>query len=376
MKVESETTSTPQQFSTNNPLGVKGFDHIEFIVDDAEAWRDYYIERFGMTLRSQGDESTGLEGRKAYMVGQGRINFLIAQPQGSGPMFEEYQAHFEKHGNGVKDVAFLVEDSKAAVDEAVRRGAKQICEERRDEEAGYISNVIAAYGDTVHSFIERKERSSIYIPGMQETEESKNETEINFAMIDHVVANVEVMDEWVDFYEKVFGFEPTRHFDINTGRSALMSKVMGSNDGYIKMPINEPSSGNSQIQEYLDEYNGPGVQHIALLTPDIVKTIEAMRAKGMEFLDINDSYYDEHFEKRMGQIDEDLEDLHRNQILADKDEGEKGYLLQIFTRCIFERPTVFHEVIQRKGGAKGFGEGNFKALFESIEREQARRGTL
>lgn len=371
-----ETTELVAAKGENNPLGVKGFDHIEFIVDDADAWRDYYVDRFGMTLRSVGDESTGLDGRKAYMVGQGRINFLITQPQGSGPMYEEYLEHFEKHGNGVKDVAFRVKDARAAVAEAVRRGATQVCDARMFESDGYISTVIQAYGDTVHSFVERSDSSSLYIPGMVETEESKKETDIHFAMIDHVVANVEVMDEWVDFYERIFGFEPTRHFDINTGRSALMSKVMGSQEGYIKMPINEPSSGNSQIQEYLDEYNGPGVQHIALLTPDIIKTVEAMKATGMEFLDINDSYYDEHFHKRMGNIDEDIEDLHRNQILADRDDDSSGYLLQIFTRCIFERPTVFHEVIQRKGGAQGFGEGNFKALFESIEREQARRGTL
>ncbi len=372
---DSLTTSSSSTIN-DNPLGVKGFDHIEFIVDDADAWRDYYVNRFGMTLRAYGNASTGLDGRKAYLVGQGRINFLIAQAEGSGPMFDEYKAHFDKHGNGVKDVAFLVEDALAALTEAVKRGATNICEPRIDKENGYISTVIAAYGDTVHSFVQRDDRASVYLPGLILTEESKHETDINFAMIDHVVANVEVMDEWVNFYENIFGFEPTRHFDINTGKSALMSKVMGSTSGYIKMPINEPSSGNSQIQEYLDEYNGPGVQHIALLTKDIVKTIEAMRSTGMDFLDINDSYYDETFKKRMGNIDENIEDLHRNNILADKDEGESGYLLQIFTKCIFERPTVFHEVIQRKGGAKGFGEGNFKALFESIEREQARRGTL
>jgi len=371
-----EAMAVKEEKKQENPLGIKGFDHIEFIVDDADAWRDYYVQRFGMTLRAWGDASTGLDGRKAYLVGQGRINFLIAQAEGEGEMADIYRGHFEKHGNGVKDVAFLVSDSRVAIEEAVRRGATKICDERVGEKDGYVSNVIAAYGDTVHSFVSRSERSSIYIPGLVETEDSKNETDINFAMIDHVVANVEVMDDWVDFYEKIFGFEPTRHFDINTGRSALMSKVMGSCEGYIKMPINEPSSGNSQIQEYLDEYNGPGVQHIALLTPDIVQTVEAMRKTGMDFLDINDSYYDQHFTERMGNIDEDLEDLHRNNILADRDEGDKGYLLQIFTKCIFERPTVFHEVIQRKGGAKGFGEGNFKALFESIEREQARRGTL
>lgn len=359
--------------SDNNPLGVKGFDHVEFIVGNADEWRDYYVNRFGMYCRAYGDESTGLKGRRAHLVGQGRINFLLVEASGDSPEAQAIRAHHEKHDNGVKDVAFLVKDCAKALEEAQKRGATVVRELDRHDD--FVGGSIRAYGDTIHTFVERIDRARNHFPGYVPTEESKRETDINFAMIDHVVANVENMDEWVGFYERVFGFEPTRHFDINTGRSALMSKVMGSSDGYIKMPINEPSSGNSQIQEYLNEYKGPGVQHIALLTPDIVKTIASMRANGMDFLDIPDSYYDEVFQQRMGKIDENIDDLKANKILADRDD-DTGYLLQIFTRCIYERPTVFHEVIQRKGGAKGFGEGNFTALFEAIEREQARRGTL
>ncbi len=368
-----ENPSSGYNKSSSNPLGIKGIDHIEFIVDDRDAWRDFYVNRFGMYCRAYGDESTGLVGRRAYLIGQGRINFIIAEPFGDGPEAQALREHHDKHGNGVKDVAFLVEDCAHALEEAERRGATRIGEIDRHEH--FIGGSIKAYGDTIHTFIQREDRAHVSFPGYVQTDEEKKDDDINFAMIDHVVANVEVMDEWVEFYERVFGFEPTRHFDINTGRSALMSKVMGSTDGYIKMPINEPSSGNSQIQEYLDEYNGPGVQHIALLTSDIVKTVTSMRAKGMEFLDIADAYYDEEFNRRMGTIDEDIEDLHANNILADRDD-DSGYLLQIFTKCLYDRPTLFHEVIQRKGGAKGFGEGNFTALFESIEREQARRGTL
>ncbi len=363
----------PAPADDSNPLGVKGIDHIEFIVEDAEAWRDYYVDRFGMYLRAWGDESTGLKGRKAFLVGQGRVNFLLAQPSGRSSERDALQGHLERHGNGVKDVAFLVADVERALGAAVSAGAE--CVRDIDQHEDFKGGAIAAYGDTVHTFVERQDRAANHFPGYVPTEETARETSIHFAMIDHVVANVEDMDEWVGFYERVFGFEPTRHFDIDTGRSALMSKVMGSSDGYIKMPINEPSSGNSQIQEYLDEYGGPGVQHIALLTPDIVGTIASMRRTGMEFLEIPDSYYDGEFQRRMGVIDESVDDLKANQILADRDD-DSGYLLQIFTRCLYDRPTLFHEIIQRKGGAKGFGEGNFTALFEAIEREQARRGTL
>src|SRR6266446_6350287 len=292
-----EKKKTPAEVS--NPLGIKGIDHIEFIVDDANNWRDYFMKDFGMAPRAYADEKSR-PGRRAHVVGQGRINFLIAEPASKGGEFAP----------GYKNVAGGMED-----------------------------------GD------------------------------INFAMVDHVVANVERMDEWVEYYSNIFGFETKMHFDINTGRSALMSKVVGSEDGYIKLPINEPSSKNSQIQEYLDEYRGPGVQHIALLTPNILATVGEMRKQGVDFLDVPDSYYDEELKKRIGEIEEDVTELNKLKILVDRDRPD-GYLLQLFTQCVFNRPTLFFEVIQRRGNSEGFGEGNFTALFEAIEREQKKRGSL
>ncbi|MBI2516210.1 MAG: 4-hydroxyphenylpyruvate dioxygenase [Opitutae bacterium] len=355
-----------------NPLGLKGFDHVEFWVDNADQWRDFFVQKYGMVARAYGDASTGLAGRRAHVVGQGRVNFVVSEPQGSGPEADAVRAHLEKHGCGVRDVAFRVQDAKRAFAEAQRRGAHGVRELRED--ADTANAAIAAYGDTLHTFVERK-RHGEFLPGFRNVAGGIDDRDINFAMIDHIVANVERMDEWVTFYEQVFGLDLFMHFDINTGRSALMSKVVSSTDGWIKMPINEPSSANSQIQEFLDRYNGPGVQHIALLTPNIITTIGEMRRMGQEFLEVPDSYYDENFEERVGAIDEDKEELRKLRILVDRD-NETGYLLQLFTQCVFTRPTLFFEVIQRKGKSIGFGEGNFRALFEAIEREQARRGTL
>jgi len=354
-----------------NPLGLKGIDHIEFIVDDADQWRDYFVERFGMARRFHADETTGVRGRRAHVVGQGRINFLLAEPQGRGPEADFLRAQLEKHGNGVRDVAFRVKDARHALAEAGRRGAKVV--RAIDEHEQFVGGSIAAYGDTIHTFIERKPHTE-FAPGYKPVPGAFDDGDINFAMIDHVVANVEHMDEWVQFYEKIFGFDLFMHFDINTGRSALMSKVVSSTDGWVKLPINEPSSQNSQIQEFLDKYNGPGVQHIALLTPDIVATVAEMRRMGVEFLDVPDTYYDAEFDQRVGEIEEDKEELKRLKILVDRDHD--GYLLQLFTKCVFARPTLFFEVIQRRGRAMGFGEGNFRALFEAIEREQEKRGSL
>jgi 4-hydroxyphenylpyruvate dioxygenase len=357
--------------ASHNPLGIKGIDHIEFIVDHADQWRDYFMKDYGMAPRSYGDTASGVEGRRAHVVGQGRINFLIAEPAGSGEKADELREHLEKHGNGVKDVAFRVADADAALSEAEARGATVVRPIEDNEH--FRGGSIAAYGDTIHSFIQRK--GGEFAPGYKSVAGGMEDGDIHFAMIDHVVANVEHMDEWVEYYSRIFGFETKMHFDINTGRSALMSKVVGSEDGYIKMPINEPSSKNSQIQEFLDEYRGPGVQHIALLTPNIMATIHEMRKQGVEFLDVPDSYYDEELQKRIGEIEEDVNELHKLKILVDRDRAD-GYLLQLFTQCVFNRPTLFFEVIQRRGNSLGFGEGNFKALFEAIEREQKRRGSL
>lgn len=364
-----ETPAHPK--AETNPLGIKGIDHIEFIVDDADQWRDFFVQKYGMTPRFYADEKSGVKGRRAHVVGQGRINFLVAEPQGRGPEADFLRWHLDKHGNGVRDVAFRVTDARHALEEAARRGAKVV--RALDHHETFDGGSIAAYGDTIHTFIERKPHTD-FAPGYKPVGGAGREGPIRFAMIDHVVANVEHMEEWVRYYEQVFGFDLFMHFDINTGRSALMSKVVSSTDGWVKLPINEPSSQNSQIQEFLDRYGGPGVQHIALLTPDIVATVAEMRRMGQEFLEVPESYYDAEFDARVGEVAEDKDELRRLKILADRDHD--GYLLQLFTKCVFARPTLFFEVIQRRGGAKGFGEGNFRALFEAIEREQQRRGTL
>jgi 4-hydroxyphenylpyruvate dioxygenase len=357
--------------SAANPLGVKGIDHIEFIVDDADQWRDFFVEKYGMTTRFYADEKSGVKGRRAHVVGQGRINFVLAEPQGASEDAEFLRWHLDKHGNGVRDVAFRVKDARHALEEASRRGARIV--RALDEHESFNGGSISAYGDTIHTFIERKPHAD-FAPGYKPVPGAFEDGDIHFAMIDHVVANVEHMEEWVKYYENVFGFDLFMHFDINTGRSALMSKVVSSTDGWVKLPINEPSSQNSQIQEYLDRYGGPGVQHIALLTPDIVSTVAEMRRMGQEFLDVPESYYDAEFDQRVGEIEEDKEELKRLKILVDRDHD--GYLLQLFTKCVFARPTLFFEVIQRHGRAMGFGEGNFRALFEAIEREQMKRGSL
>ena len=355
-----------------NPLGLRGFDHIEFYVDNADQWRDFFINKYGMTARAYGDNTTGLPGRRAHVVGQGRVNFVVSEPQGTGPEADFLRHHLDVHGCGVRDIAFKVKDAKHAFTEAQRRGATAV--RGLFEDTKIVHAAIAAYGDTIHSLVERRGHGE-FLPGFQNVAGGIDDREINFAMIDHVVANVEHMDEWVTYYEQVFGFDLFMHFDINTGRSALMSKVVSSTDGWVKMPINEPSSANSQIQEFLDQYQGPGVQHIALLTPNIISTIDEMRRMGQEFLDVPETYYDAEFDKRVGKIDEDKEMLKSLRILADRDTDD-GYLLQLFTKCVFTRPTLFFEIIQRKGTSLGFGEGNFRALFEAIEREQMKRGTL
>ena len=357
--------------SEHNPLGVHGIDHLEFFVDDAERWADYHERSLGMCRRAQGDAATGLKGRKAVVVGQGRINFLFAEPQGNDASAEAIREHLARHGNGVKDIAFRVRDAAAALAHAVASGARVV--RALDEHEVFRGATIAAYGDTTHTFIQRKGHGA-FAPGYVNVAGGIEDDEIQLMMLDHVVANVEHMDEWVEFYHRVFGFEQTAHFDINTGRSALMSKVVGDTDGYIKLPINEPSSRNSQIQEFLDEHGGPGVQHIAMLTPDIVGAVREMRARGMQFLQVPDNYY-EALAGRVGAIKEDMDELRKLGILVDRDR-EDGYLLQLFSQPIFDRPTLFYEIIQRRGNSEGFGEGNFRALFEAIEREQAKRGKL
>lgn len=365
-----------------NRLGIKGIDHIEFYVDDANQWANYYCTCYGMRLRAIKELGSPFQaGRRSVLVGQGRVNFMFTEaPDSMLPSAVPVIEHLHKHGPGVKDIAFRVENCAEAIGAAVSAGAERVPGEEEvyddipDGGPGNMRTVIKAYGDITHSFVQRTFYGQFAF-GFEWAGMGIDDGDINFAMIDHVVANVESMDEWVDFYSRVFGFEQTAHFDINTGRSSLMSKVMGEKDGYIKLPINEPSSENSQIREFLREHNGPGVQHIALLTPDILRTVKEMRRNGVPFMEVPDTYYDETFLPRVGDIKEALSELKAGKILVDRDRPD-GYLLQLFTHPVFGRPTLFHEVIQRRGNSDGFGEGNFKALFEAIEREQVKRGTL
>jgi len=367
----STPTSTPTSTKrgdagpARNPLGIRSIDHVEFWVDDAEHWASAYEKCYGMLRRAHGNHATGLEGKKSIVMGQGRINFLFSEPQGDSAAAREVQEHLDKHGCAVKDVAFKVDNPRAALDAALAAGAPMA----RDytEEGAVQRAAIKTYGDTIHSLIHRSSGST-FLPGYEFLPSGLETGDINFMMIDHIVGNVERMDEWADYYDRVFGFGEIGYFDINSGKTALMSKVLGGTDGYIKMPINEPSGADpskSQIQIFLDDNNGPGVQHIALLTSDIIAAIRTMRANGVSFLEVPDAYYDA--------VPKRVPLLKQLRILVDQDRPD-GYLLQLFTQPFFDRPTFFHEVIQRRGNSEGFGEGNFQALFEAIEREQAKRG--
>lgn len=367
----SSATTSHDEAVNHNPLGVRAIDHVEFFVDDVEQWAEYHEQKLGLYRRAHGDESTGLVGRRAIVVGQGRVNFLFAEAQGDSEKAKQIREFVAKHGCGVHDVAFRVDDVDHALRTAESRGAEVV--RPLDDQDGFTAGSIATYGDTIHTFINRASTRT-FAPRYIDTAGGVEADDIHIMMIDHIVANVENMDRWVEFYDKVFGFEETAHFDIQTGRSSLMSKVVGDTDGYIRLPINEPSSSNSQIQEFLDEFQGPGVQHIALLTSNIVRTVNTMRQRGADFLGVPDTYY-EALSDRVGNIHERLEDLKESRVLVDRDR-EDGYLLQLFTRPIFDRPTLFYEIIQRHGNSVGFGEGNFQALFEAIEREQELRGSL
>ncbi len=355
---------------------IQDWDYVEFYVGNAKQTMHYFTKAFGFKAVAYAGLETGSRDKVSYVLKQNHITFVI-----SGTLAAETPiADFVKlHGDGVKDVALRVEDCEKAFHEAVSRGAKPIMEptEYSDEFGTIKKATVATYGDNVHSFIERKNYTGPFFPGYVAYESPVQSQSTGLIGIDHIVGNVENMEEWVSYYEKVFGFSVLRHFDdesISTEYSALMSKVMQSGTGRIKFPINEPAEGKrkSQIQEYLEFYNGAGVQHLALLTNDIVETITKLRANGVEFLYVPDTYYED-LKERVGDIDEDIDALKKLNILVDCD--DEGYLLQLFSKPIVDRPTLFIEIIQRKG-ARGFGEGNFKALFESLEREQERRGNL
>lgn len=371
VKEKSSSFGVDQDF-----LPIQDLDYLEFYAGNAKQMAYYMCRSFGFKPIAYSGLETGSREKVSYLLEQGNIRFLI-----SGAYHPDHEiAHFVKnHGEGVKDIALQVDDVEKAFAEARARGAILIREPfvEKDEHGELKKAVIGTYGDTVHTLVERKNYQGIFAPGFVPSDLSIPYESTGLLGIDHVVGNVESMEEWVSYYEKVMGFKQLIHFDdkdISTEYSALMSKVMQNGTGRIKFPINEPAEGRrkSQIKEFLEYYHGAGVQHVALLTEDIIATVQALKDNGVEFLDTPNAYYDD-LTNRVGKIDESIEDLRRLRILVDRD--DEGYLLQIFTKPLVDRPTLFFEIIQRKG-SRGFGNGNFKALFESIEREQARRGNL
>jgi 4-hydroxyphenylpyruvate dioxygenase len=385
--------------SDTNPLGLKKIHHVEFYVGNAKQAEFYYRKAFGFSRAAYSGLETGNRETTSYLLRQNRVNFVLTTP-----LSPEHPAaeHIKQHGDGVRDIAFQVEDADQAFTEAVKRGATAITEPHDLSDAnGRVRHAaIATYGDTIHSFysyldardiakgsngngnpkskIQNPKYDGVFLPGFVAQEVGGEE--VGIQLVDHIVGNVELgkMNFWCDFYRDVLGFFRYITFDdkdISTEYSALMSIVMSDGGHNIKFPINEPAAGKggkSQIQEYIDFYRSAGAQHIALLCKDIRQTVAKLQGNGVEFLRVPDTYYDE-IPSRVGEIDEDIADLKRLGILVDRD--DEGYLLQIFTKPVEDRPTVFYEILQRKG-CKGFGKGNFKALFVSIEEEQRRRGNL
>ncbi len=365
--------------SSTDFLPLNGTDFVEFYVGNARQSAHYYRSAFGMKLVAYRGPETGTRDRASYLLQQDKIRFVLTTPlQPEGSIAE----HIQKHGDGVHEIALWVDDADAAYRETTKRGARGVLEPTvlKDEQGEVRISAIAAYGDTVHGFVERKNYRGVFFPGFNAVEtEDIVARPVGLKYIDHMVGNVgwNQMDTWVNFYRDVMGFQLYQHFDdndISTEYSALMSKVMSNGNGRVKFPINEPAVGKrkSQIEEYLEFYHGPGVQHIAMATDDIIATVSKMRSQGVDFLRVPTTYY-ETLEQRAGKIDEPIDKLAELGILVDRD--DEGYMLQIFTKPVSDRPTLFFEVIQRKG-SRSFGKGNFKALFEAIEREQAIRGNL
>jgi 4-hydroxyphenylpyruvate dioxygenase len=359
-------------------MPLEGWDHLELWVGNAKQAAYWYEHALGFELVAYGGPETGVRDRASYVVRQGEIRLVLTSALREA---SEITQHVSRHGDGVKDIALAVPDATEAYRQAVQRGARGVAEPHWVSDAnGRVElSSIATYGDTVHTFVNRGEYAGAYLPGYEPVDNGGGTGGTSLRAIDHCVGNVELgrMNHWVEFYEQVFGMTEMIHFsdeDISTEYSALMSKVLSDGEGKIKFPINEPAEGKrkSQIDEYLEFNAGPGVQHIALTTSNIVHTVEALEERGVKFLTTPGAYYED-VPQRVGEIDEDYEDLQRLGILADRDDD--GYLLQIFTKTAQDRPTLFFEVIERHG-ARGFGDGNFKALFEAIEREQALRGNL
>ena len=360
-------------------MPLDGWDHVELWVGNAKQAAYYYEHAFGFRRTAYAGPETGVRDRASYVLEQNDIRFVVTSGLRRDSPIGEFAC---LHGDGVKDIALRVPSARAAYREAVQRGARGIAEPHwvEDEYGRVELATIGTYGDVVHTFVGRSEYEGTYLPGYVAQESSNGAAgDVGLLAVDHIVGNVELgrMEHWVGFYERVFGMTEMIHFsdeDISTEYSALMSKVMTDGQGKIKFPINEPAEGKrkSQIEEYLEFNHGPGSQHIAMTTSNIVETVEALQRRGVIFLSTPEAYYDE-TPDRVGEIDESWDDLRRLRILADRDDD--GYLLQIFTKTAQDRPTLFFEVIERHG-ARGFGDGNFKALFEAIEREQALRGNL
>jgi 4-hydroxyphenylpyruvate dioxygenase len=357
-----------------DPMPLLGIDHVEFWVGNAKQAAFYYMHAFGFQLVAYSGLETGMRDHASYVLQQGRIRLVFTGGLASG---SPIAAHHRKHGDGVKVIAVSVPDVDHAWKHAIEHGANMIHEphDLTDDHGTIRLATISTYGETLHTFVDRSKYNGAFMPGFEQRE-GAGDSGMLFG-IDHIVGNVEHMEEWVQYYERVFGMREMIHFsdkDISTEYSALMSKVVADGRGVVKFPINEPATGKrkSQIEEYLEYYEGPGAQHIAVSTRDIVATVAEMRARGVEFLTIPDAYYDE-VPDRVPEVKPQLDDLREQGILVDHD--DEGYLLQIFTKPVGDRPTVFFEVIERHG-ARGFGDGNFKALFEAIEREQALRGNL
>ncbi|NHA06779.1 4-hydroxyphenylpyruvate dioxygenase [Mucilaginibacter sp. HC2] len=373
-----QTQTLDKKPGTTDFLPLNGTDHVEFYVGNAKQAAHYYKTAFGFQNLAYSGPETGVRDRASYVLQQGKIRIVLTTPLHSNHPIAE---HIKKHGDGVKVLALWVDDAYDAFEQTTKRGAVpyQQPQTLKDEHGEVRTSGIMLYGETVHMFIERKNYNGLFLPGYQKLENNYNPPAAGLLYIDHCVGNVgwHKMNDWVNFYEDVMGFKNILTFDdkmISTEYSALMSKVMSNGNGYVKFPINEPAEGKkkSQIEEYLEFYEDEGVQHLALATDNIVATVTDLQSRGVEFLTVPTTYYDE-LTDRVGHIDEDLEPLKKLGILVDRD--DEGYLLQIFTKPIEDRPTLFFEIIQRKG-AKSFGAGNFKALFEAIEREQEIRGNL
>ena len=375
----TKTASDKKQDVQTDFLPLQGTDYVEFYVGNAKQAAHYYMSAFGFQALAYAGPETGVKDRASYAVRQNKLTLVLTTPIRPG---NEMADHIYKHGDGVKALALRVDDATSAWTETTKRGAKSYMEPQRlkDGDGEVVLSGIHTYGETVHLFIERKNYKGQFMPGYREwSNPCYKPADTGLLYVDHCVGNVgwNQMNPWVNFYQEVMGFRNILTFDdkdISTEYSALMSKVMSNGNGFVKFPINEPAEGKkkSQVEEYLEFYNGEGVQHVAMATNDIVNTVTELRNRGVEFLRVPTTYYDDLLD-RVGHIDEDLEPLKELGVLVDRD--NEGYLLQIFTKPVEDRPTLFFEIIQRKG-AKSFGKGNFKALFEAIEREQGERGNL